>query len=135
MQLWFFASGDWPDSVDRIAIAIFVLAIFLIPLVCYWLTVLDIRAYMRALRGALVRISGPVAELPGWFKDETPPCLRSLGLTLPCNEDDVKEAYRHLAKKLHPDRGGNIHRFLLLQEQFERAMDWVKNQDHRSKDR
>lgn len=128
MQLWLFASSDWPDSVDRIAIVIFLLAIFLIPLLGYWLTVLDIRAYLRALRGALVRITGPVSELPSWFKDETPPCLRSLGLSLPCTEDDVKQAYRHLAKKLHPDRGGSRHRFLLLQEQFERAMEWIREQ-------
>ncbi len=130
MQLWFLASGNWPDSIDRMAIVIFLLAIFLIPLIGYWLTVLDIRSYLRALRGALVRISGPVSELPSWLKDETPPCLRSLGLTLPCTEEDVKEAYRHLAKKLHPDRGGSLHRFLLLQEQFERAMDWLAKEDH-----
>ena len=43
-------------------------------------------------------------------------------------EIKVSPVARRLAKKLHPDHGGSLHRFLILQEQFERAMDWIEKQ-------
>jgi hypothetical protein len=118
----------WPNGVDRIGIALFVTAIIVLPLLGYWLTALDIRAYLRALRGALVRVAGGRPELPAWLRDETPPCLRALGLTWPCTEADVKRAYRRLAKELHPDRGGDVRRFLLLQDHQEQACRFVRRQ-------
>ncbi len=51
------APDTWPDAVDLFAICLFLAAVIVLPLTGYWLTVLDIRAYMRALRGVLVRIT------------------------------------------------------------------------------
>ncbi len=119
----------WPDAVDLFAIGLFLLAVILLPLAGYWLTVLDIRAYMQALRGVLVRITSPVSSLPQWLDKGTPPCLRALGLEWPCTEEDVKTAYRRLAKELHPDHGGDIKRFLLLHEQLEQANHYVRQRN------
>jgi len=118
--------APWPDRVDILGLILFLLAIVVLPLCGYWLTVLDVRAYLRALRGVLVRVSQPFSTTPSWLRDETPPCLRSLGLTLPCTEADVKHAYRQLAKELHPDRGGDIRRFLLLQEHLEQSCHFLR---------
>ena len=123
-----FAAG-WPDPVDRISMGLFLLFVIGMPLIGYWLTVLDVRAYLRALRGALVRLTGGSREMPSWVRDDTPPCLRALGLSLPCTEDDVKHAYRRLAKELHPDRGGDVRRFLLLQDHLEQAYYFVRRQN------
>lgn len=120
------APDRWPDAVDLFAIGLFLAALILLPLTGYWLTVLDIRAYMRALRGVLIRISSPVSSRPSWLDKGTPPCLRALGLEWPCTEEDVKVAYRRLAKELHPDHGGDIHRFLRLHEQLEQANHYVR---------
>ncbi len=49
-------AATWPDPVDRVSVIVFLVAIVLLPIVGYWLTVLDVRAYLRALRGALIRI-------------------------------------------------------------------------------
>jgi len=38
--------------------------------------VLDIRAYMRSLRRALVLISHYRVELPDWIRRDTPRCIR-----------------------------------------------------------
>ncbi len=124
-----FAQAAWPDPVDRIGLVLFVLAIIFLPLIGYWLTVLDIRAYLRALRGMLVRITARTAETPSWLRDETPPCLRAMGLNMPCTEEDVKQAYRRLAKELHPDRGGDIRRFLILQEHLEQAHHFLRQRE------
>jgi hypothetical protein len=126
------AAGDWPDSVDGVGIVIFLAVIVGLPLIGYVLTVLDIRAYLRALRGALVLIVTPIYEVPAWLRDETPPCLRALGLHMPCTEEDVKQAYRRLAKELHPDRGGDVKRFLMLQDQHEQAIHYVRQVSARS---
>jgi hypothetical protein len=120
------AVRPWPNGVDRVGILVFVTAILVLPLLGYWLTALDIRAYLRALRGALVRVGGGRRDLPDWLRDETPPCLRALGLSFPCSEADVKEAYRRLAKELHPDRGGDVRRFLLLQDHLEQASSFLR---------
>jgi hypothetical protein len=114
-------ASRWPSPVDRLSMLVFLAAIIVLPLIGYWLTILDIRAYMRALRGTLVRIATGRSDVPDWLRDETPPCLRALGLSLPCTEEDVKQAYRRLAKELHPDRGGDVRRFLLLQTHLEQA--------------
>ncbi len=94
-------------------------------MVAYALMVIDIRAYLRALRGALVRVTNHFPHLPTWARYETPGCLKSLGLRLPCTEEDVRRRYRELAEKLHPDRGGHRREFLRLQRQFELAMEFL----------
>lgn len=50
------------------------------------------------------------------------PCFRRLGLSFPCTVDQVKAAYRRLAKDAHPDRGGSHDGFLALQEAYEQAL-------------
>ena len=118
--------SDWPDTTDRIAIGLLLAAVTLLPLIGYWLTVLDVRAYLRALRGVLVRITNPIYRVPDWVQSDTPSCLRAFGLELPCSEDDLKAAYRRRAKELHPDRGGDVQRFLQMQEQLEQANHFLK---------
>ena len=126
------ARAPWPDSVDRVALLLFLSAVILLPLIGYWLTALDIRRWLRALRGMLVRMAQPPLPLPDWVDRETPPCLRALGLTLPCTEQDVKQAYRRRAEALHPDRGGDIRRFLLLQQQLEQSLYFLRQRERGS---
>lgn len=51
-----------------------------------------------------------------------PPCLATLGLTPPVGIDDVKGAYRRLAMRTHPDRGGNPAEFARIAEAYQQAM-------------
>lgn len=48
--------------------------------------------------------------------------LRFLGLTKSATKADVKKAYRTLAKKHHPDMGGNKSDFIKLKEHYDYAM-------------
>ena len=123
------ARGSWPDSIDRVALLLFLSAVIVLPLTGYWLAALDLRRWLRALRGMLVQIALPQAPLPNWVGRETPPCLRALGLSLPCTEDDVKQAYHRRAEALHPDRGGDIQRFLLLQRQLEQSLYFLQQRE------
>jgi DnaJ-class molecular chaperone len=66
---------------------------------------------------------------PYWAHEHTPGCIRSLGLDLPCTEIEVKQAYRQLAESLHPDRGGDRQRFMLLQDEFEAAIQFLRDQE------
>ncbi len=132
MGLPLLARNAWPDAVDRSAVLLFLAAVVLVPLFGYWLTILDLRRWRRALRGVLVRVARPfAAPLPDWVDRETPPCLRALGLSLPCNEADVKEAYRRRAESLHPDRGGDVRRFLLLQQHLEQSLYYLRQTNSR----
>lgn len=45
--------------------------------------------------------------------------LEALGLRGPAGPDEVKRAYRRLARRLHPDAGGDAERFRTLQLAFE----------------
>ena len=118
----------WPDSIDSSTIFLFVLLAFGLPFLGYFLLALDIRAYLRSLRGALLVVTHFVTEAPRWEHHRTPYCLRALGLTVPCTEKEVKEAYRRLAKEMHPDRGGDIARFRKLNHQFEKALQYVQEE-------
>ena len=122
----FRTGSTWPDSIDTSSIVLFVLLVVGLPALGYVFAAIDIRAYVRSLRRALVRITYYVPELPEWVRHETPPCLRALGLRAPCTEEEVKRAYRRLAQALHPDRGGDTRRFRALSEQFEKALDYVR---------
>ncbi|MCP4190627.1 MAG: J domain-containing protein [Planctomycetaceae bacterium] len=124
--LLFAQSTEWPTTIDIVAIVVFVAIVVLAPLIGFWLTSLDILAYLRALKGVLVRIAYPDFEIPAWLESETPPCLKALGLSLPCTEEELRSAYRELAKKMHPDRGGDIQRFLLLQQHFEQSLNYLR---------
>ena len=114
------------DALDGIAVITYLLLIIGLPLIGYWLMIVDIRAYLRALKGALVIVKNHIPGLPSWAKQYTPASLRSMGLEMPCSEQEVKRAYRVLAERLHPDRGGDRQKFLELQRHFEEAMEFVR---------
>ena len=117
---------SWPDQVDSAAIAVFLLLVFGIPIVGYVLMVADIRAYLRALRGALVIVKFHFNSIPNWARRETPGCIKALGLRLPCTEAELKVAYRQLAEQLHPDRGGDRRKFARLKLNFEESLAFIR---------
>ena len=121
-------SASSPDAFDLTLIVIYLAVVLGAPLLGYWFMVIDIRAYLRALRGALIVIRDHLPGIPDWAKKHTPGCIRSLGLDLPCTEQDIKRAYRLLAEELHPDRGGDRQRFMLLQKQFEEAIEYIREE-------
>jgi len=55
-----------------------------------------------------------------------PDFLVKLGLLLPCNEQDVKEAYLSKVRKVHPDLGGDVHEFLEVQKAYESAQEYAR---------
>jgi hypothetical protein len=118
----------WPDAIDGLALLL-AIAIACLPIVGYVLMVIDIRAWMRALKGALVRVVFHFPEMPAWARYHTPYCFKALGLSLPCTESDVKIAYRQLAEQTHPDRGGDRQKFLQLQRHFENAVQFLKDHE------
>ena len=118
----------WPDPIDWAIIALFFLVAFGLPLLGHWLAILDLRAYLRALRGMLVRASHVFPGMPAWARYHTPGCLLALGLKLPCTEADVKQAYRELAQVHHPDRGGDREEFASLQRNFDNAIEFLREQ-------
>lgn len=123
------SAKDWPDGVDSIALAIFLCIVVLLPAIGYWFMIIDVRAYLRALRGALVVVRNRLRGVPKWAKQETPGCLRSLGLEIPCSEADIKQAYRKLAEDMHPDRGGDRHKFMLLRRHFEESLAFIRDDE------
>jgi hypothetical protein len=50
------------------------------------------------------------------------PWCATLGLGFPCSVDDVKSAYRRLAKGSHPDRGGNPTSFIAVEQAYREAL-------------
>ncbi len=58
--------------------------------------------------------------------DARPDFLVRLGVLLPCSEQDVKEAYLAKVKHAHPDAGGDQEQFVVLQTDFERALEYCK---------
>ena len=117
---------NWPDSIDAIITVGFLIVAFGLPLLGYVLMALDFRAYLRSLRRALVVVTQAVPKTPYWALKQRPPCLKELGLHLPITEADVLTAYRERVKHLHPDRGGDLRKFLKLQQHFEQALQLVK---------
>jgi hypothetical protein len=115
----------WPDGFDGTVVAAYVALAFGLAALGYVCMVLDVRAYLRSLRRALVVISGYRLEMPEWVRRDTPPCILALGLTMPCTADDILSAYRRMVKRHHPDHGGDRRAFLRLQANFEQAMKLV----------
>ncbi|BBO35149.1 hypothetical protein PLANPX_4761 [Lacipirellula parvula] len=56
---------------------------------------------------------------PGQY---VPSSFDALGLHADATPDDVLSAYRSLAMEAHPDHGGDLEAFTLLQQNFEQAM-------------
>ena len=121
------ATDAWPDSLDSLAVAMFMIAAVVAPALGYTFMVLDFRAYLRSLRRALVRVAYYVPELPQWAQHETPRCVAAFGLRLPCSEEELKRAYLRQVKALHPNRGGDRHRFMILQGHFEAALEVIQS--------
>jgi hypothetical protein len=117
----FGAPHGWPDGFDATVTALFMAAIIGTVVLGYIFMVLDYRAYLRSLRRALVRVVNYLPHIPEWAKVETPRSLTASGLTMPCTEEDLLHAYRKRVKNLHPDRGGDKKKFLVLQQNFEEA--------------
>lgn len=120
------AGPSWPDSIDGTATVAYLASAFGLAALGYVCLALDIRAYLRSLRRALVLVSHYRLELPDWVRRETPPCIQAFGLRMPCTADEVLAAYRRKVKQLHPDRGGDRRKFLRLQAHFEQAMALVE---------
>lgn len=53
-----------------------------------------------------------------------PSWCSTLGVQLPCSIDDVKAAYRKLAKDVHPDVGGDPAAFVELERAYRVALDY-----------
>lgn len=121
------AASDWPGGLDFTVTMIYIVIVVALPIIGYVFMVLDIRSYMRRIRGLLIHVSSysDVVRTPDWLVRE-PTEIAALGLTMPCTEDDVLRAYRERVKELHPDRGGDRRRFLRFQAQFEAAVDFVR---------
>lgn len=100
-----------------------------LPLLGYVVMARDFRAWLRSLRTSLVLVINRAKPKRRRVFQEPPNCLAALGLELPCTEGDILEAYRAKVKQLHPDRGGDINRFLMLQRYFEEAVDLVTNDE------
>ncbi len=119
---------SWPDGIDWTVTVTYLSLAFGLAALGYVSMVLDIRAYLRSLRRALVVIAGYRVELPEWVRKDTPRSILALGLTLPCTEAQILVAYRRKVKQLHPDVGGDRREFLRLQAHFEQAMAFIADQ-------
>jgi len=116
----------WPDGIDALLTGTYLLVIFGLPLLGYVFMYLDYRRYLRSLRRAMVFVAKVAPFTPYWALKDRPPCLEALDLRAPCSEEDVLSAYRERVKSLHPDRGGDMQKFLKLQKHFEQAMHLVR---------
>ena len=119
----------WPDAFDLIWTITLLLLAVAAPILGYVLVAIDIRAYIRALRGALVRFTYHFPGVPTWARQETPACLTALGLRLPCSAEQVRQAYHRIAEHVHPDRGGDRRRFSQLQKDFESSLRFLVEHD------
>jgi hypothetical protein len=111
----------WPNGFDLTMIACFVTLAVGAPALGYVCMAIDIRAYWRSLRRALVVVVNYLPHLPAWARLETPRCLAVFGLSLDCTSEQLDRAYRRKVKELHPDRGGDPRRFQLIVEYYEQA--------------
>jgi hypothetical protein len=55
-----------------------------------------------------------------------PECLRVLGLPRGCTEPEVRRAFRRLARRLHPDVGGDAEAFMRLEAAYRQALRLVR---------
>ena len=90
----------------------------------------------RSLGGTLRRMGLMIDSMERWRKKEeamwkdllhrltepTEDDLGVLGLSRGCTADDVRAAYRRLAKETHPDRGGSVEEFRRVNEAYERVV-------------
>lgn len=112
-------------SIDLVAHLFFWGFALGLPMLGYVVMARDFRAWLRSLRTSLVLVIQRARPRRRRIFNEPPTCLAAFGLDLPCTETDVLKAYRAKVKQLHPDRGGDIDRFLMLQRYFEEAVQLV----------
>ena len=117
-----FAASNWPDQLDASVTAAYLACILVMVSGGYLCMVVDVRAHLRRIKGALILASRLVPERPAWAESPTPRCIAVFGLDMPCSEADLLVAYRAKVKHLHPDRGGDRRDFLRLQSHFEEAL-------------
>jgi hypothetical protein len=119
----------WPGPFDAVVTTTFAAIVLGICAAGYVFMVLDVRAYLRSLRRGLAIVSHylPFGEVPDWARDRTPRAIAAMGLRMPCDEEQLKRAYRTRVKQLHPDHGGDQRRFLRLQADFEEALRLVRD--------
>ncbi len=118
----------WPDTYDTVAVVAFLAVVLVLPVLGYVFAYVDIRRYLLSLRRALSTIVYRDMGTPEWARPRVPRCVAVFGLEWPCSEDELTQAYRRKIKSLHPDRGGDKRRFLMLQRHFEEALDIVRSQ-------
>lgn len=124
-----------PDPVDAFGFAWFLALFFGMPLLGYVAMVIDYRAYLRSLRRALVLVKSYRLETPLWALRERPACLEELDIDIDCTYEEVMAAYRHRAKQVHPDHGGDRQQFDRLQQCLHEALVLMKNRDSGSTSR
>lgn len=118
--------APWPVASELVAVLGFLGLIIILPALGYFFMVADYRAYLRSFHRAIARVLPRDSSLPEWALEETPRCVEVFGLRMPCDEEELKAAYREKIKNLHPDRGGDQQRFLVLQRHFEEALELVR---------
>ncbi|MCC7085132.1 MAG: J domain-containing protein [Pirellulales bacterium] len=122
------ASHSFPDALD-VAICCLVLGtLFAVVISGHIFLAIDVRAWIRSLRRALVVIADHLPHFPRWARGQTPRCMSALGVQLPCSREQLLKAYRTKVKLLHPDRGGDRKRFMRLQADFEEAMEFLSRE-------
>jgi hypothetical protein len=122
------AARHWPDAFDLFVLALIGAALVGILVAGHALMLIDFRRYLRSLRRTIIMVANYLPHIPAWARQDTPRCLVALGLRMPCTEADVLRSYRKKVKRLHPDRGGDQCRFLVLQADFEQALAYLREQ-------
>lgn len=118
---------SWPDGIDLLILSGLgvVVVIALIFGLGYWFA--DLRAWLRACGRKLVLVRDYLPQIPLWARHKTPRSLRVFGLKLPCDEQDLLQAYRQKVKGNHPDHGGDLEDFMQLQTDFEEARRFLQS--------
>src|SRR5688572_8432142 len=111
----------WPDRFDYIVMSMIMSLLVIGVVLGYGFMFLDLRAWLRACRKALAIVRDYLPHIPAWAKQQTPGCLLTFGLRMPCTEADLLREYRKRVKNLHPDRGGDRKRFMKFQNDFEQS--------------
>ena len=113
-----FVERDEYDSVNR-AHDLKYCGPFDIPTCCFDRDVLerDCKVYSHRHWGYLT--TDPNPPQPAWGRS---PHLELLGLQEGAGSQDIKRAFRRLAKRHHPDKGGDAERFKGLQAAYEQAL-------------
>ncbi len=116
----------WPNFADAMIALTFMTLVLGVLVAGYAGAYLDFRRWLRSLRRTLVCMANYLPHMPQWALRETPRCLLTFGLKLPCSEAQLLAAYRQHVKLLHPDHGGDKRLFLQLQQHFEQSLEVVR---------